>query len=135
LRQAGLHDTSLRHSGLPHDAGSRNCRRSERSPGNAGRDEACVRCRSHYDLHRPDLRELTQTIGTDDFFRHLRPSSIHAGLDAAARAAIESDLQLDDSAEHNWLFREHKVGSSIGYPGLNRLGSATYFRVSPGAGG
>jgi len=165
LRQAGLHDPGLLHSGLPHSAGSRSRSRGEHSPGNAGLDEACVCLRSHYDLHRAALHHLSQTIGTAGFCRHLRPSSAHAGLDAAARAAIESDLQLDDSPQHDWLFGQHPVGGegvvqgvflpcpplkteagtrhgvaaggylSIDYPGLNLLGSARHLRISPARGG
>jgi hypothetical protein len=109
LCQAGLHFSSLYDGGCPDDAGSRNCSRREYRSGNAARGHAGVCFRSRCELHTSGLRHVGEHIGLDGFARHLCRGPERPDLDAAARPASRSDLQLDDSRRHNGLLRCRSV--------------------------
>ncbi len=118
LRHRDLLDSSLHECGL-HETGLRNSRL---------REDAGLCCGTPCHLYCPDVCQGYKPACADGCSRHLRPGPSCACLDAAARPRSGSDLQLDnsaqhdaaepDSAKHERLLRRCPVAGEAIVPGL-----------------
>jgi hypothetical protein len=106
LRRARVRRSGLHHTGCLHHRGLLKTGLYDRCL----HDKAGLCRRSRYDLCRPGLRRGSAPRRTGGGSCHLHPGPNRAGLDAAARPASRPDLQLDASAEHGCLLRQHPVG-------------------------